>query len=191
MFVPLLTALPVLLAGAGTLALGSIETGNAVVPNRSYELGDIRLRFGTERLRLLTGAVHFQYLPHFFGIKGIKVGIGVTVVREVHNLPEDVGLAQICQTVLKLQRTLDARNARLGVEIIGHLVIEAALKLAALPRQFLRVKRKILAACRRGGYALERCDIVGAAKFPSAHSQAAYETGLLTGAYLLHLYADL
>ena len=36
---------------------------------------------------------------------------------------------------------------------------------------------------------MERCDIVGAAKFPSAHSQAAYETGLLTGAYLLHLYA--
>ena len=76
------------------------------------------------------------------------------------------------------------------VHVGRHLVVQAALELAALPRQLLRVQRQVLHTGSRSGNGLELRDIIGAAKFAATDTQTADEPRLLTGADLLHLHAD-
>ena len=78
----------------------------------------------------------------------------------------------------------------MGVQICRHLVIEAAFELAALPGQLLRIQGKILRTGGRCSDGLELRDIIGAAQLPAAYAQTTDEAGLLAGANLLHLHAD-
>src|SRR5206468_168735 len=42
-----------------------------------------------------------------------------------------------------------------GIKVRIKLIIQAALKLSALPRKLCRIKRKLLVACCRGAYGAE------------------------------------
>ena len=55
-------------------------------------------------------AVHIKDFPHLGSIQRIQVGVGITVVREIHYFPQDVGLAKVGQAIFELQGALHLRD---------------------------------------------------------------------------------
>lgn len=77
----------------------------------------------------------------------------------------------------------------LNFDVGIHFVVQTALQFGTLAGEFLRIHREILKTRSSCRYRYETGHPCGTAKFASARADAAYPSGFLTRAYLLHLNA--
>ena len=112
------------------------------------------------------------------------------VGTEPHRPAQNVGLDQIIVAVDRLQRLPNAREILARIEIGVQLVHEAALQLAALPGQLLRIERDLLTAGRVGGHRNETRDPRRAAQLAAARPEPSDTASFLPGSDLLHLDTD-
>ena len=141
--------------------------------------------------RLLPGLVEGYYLEHAVGVDRHKVR-GKRLVGRIRNLPvENVALEVVVCRIGCFEAHIARRHAPRGLHIGVYLEVEAALELGALSGQLLRIKRYVLIARGTRGHRHKVGHPQRAAQRTAARAYAAYASGFLTGAYLLHLYAHL
>ena len=76
-----------------------------------------------------------------------------------------------------------------GLHVLIHFVVHAALQFGALSCKFLRIERQVLETCSRSAHAGKTLNPCGAAQLSAARTETTNTSGLLAGAYLLHLYS--
>ena len=94
------------------------------------------------------------------------------------------------RAVLRLERYLTRWELLGCLHVSVYLIVDTALQLGTLSRQLLGVHGDILVARRARGDGDEARHPARAAQFATAWADATYPSGLLTSAYLLHLYPD-
>ena len=143
--------MPLFLFGAFIL----VKAANAVIPHTGYELWLRAFKLSLDGSRLFPTTVHSNNFFHFMGLERIQGSERTFLVSEIHGLGKNVGLGEPGLSVLEFERLEQSRDAALGIHIGCNLIIEAALELAALSGQFLRIEAQVLTAGGAGAYALE------------------------------------
>src|SRR5690606_5988732 len=105
-----------------------------------------------------------------------------------HHLREDVGLDVDACSASGLQLGIRRGIALDRLDVHVQLVVQAALQLAALPCELLRVERQLLVACSTGGDSAQVGEPRAAAELTPAGADAAHTARLLARPDLLHVY---
>ena len=142
-----------------------------------------------ERLGLLATLVHLDDGACALGCNLLEVGSDALVRRVDHGAGENVRLEEVVVAVECLQNHVARRHLATCLNVVVHLVVEAALQLGAHAGEFLRIERYVLNAsgvCADAHEVLHPC---GAAEFSAAGARTADASCLLACSDLLHLDA--
>ena len=142
-----------------------------------------------ERLGLLATLVHLDDGTGALGCNLLEVGSDALVRRVDHSAGENVRLEEVVVAVECLQNHVARRHLSTCLNIVVHLVVEAALQLGAHTGEFLRIERYVLNASGVGADAHEVLHPCGAAEFSAAGARTADASSLLARSDLLHLDA--